>query len=89
MANEFGRLVQGLPDGRVNETNTIFFIHRNLVLKDRLKDVTYASFVCDLRPNKKETHCTRLTAGGDRINYPDDVGTPTADVTLAKTFFKA
>ncbi len=26
----------------------------------------------------------RLTAGGDRINYPKDVGTPTADMTLVK-----
>jgi len=23
-------------------------------------------------------------AGGDRINYPEDVGTPTADMTLVK-----
>ncbi len=33
-ANEFGRLAQGLPDGRVNGTNTTFFIHKNLVPKD-------------------------------------------------------
>ncbi len=26
----------------------------------------------------------RLTVGGDRINYPDDCGTPTADMTLFK-----
>jgi hypothetical protein len=29
-------------------------------------------------------HRTRLTAGGDRINYPGDAGTPTADMTLFK-----
>jgi hypothetical protein len=23
-------------------------------------------------------------AGGDRINYPEDMGTPTADMTLVK-----
>ena len=88
-ANEFGRLAQGLPDGRVKGTNTIFFIHKNLVPKERMKDVTYASFTCDMRPNKKETHRTRLTAGGDRINYPEDVGTPTADMTLVKTLFNS
>jgi hypothetical protein len=33
-ANEFGRLAQGLPDGRVKGTNTIFFIHKNLVPKE-------------------------------------------------------
>ncbi len=47
--------------------------------------MTYGSFVCDIKQNKNETHQTRLTAGGDRINYPEDVGTPTADMTLIKT----
>ena len=42
-----------------------------------------------MKPNKKETHRTRITAGGDRINYPEDVGTPTADMTLVKTFFNS
>jgi TfoX/Sxy family transcriptional regulator of competence genes len=88
-ANEFGRLAQGLKDGRVTGTNTIFFIPKELVPKDRLKDVTYGSFSCDMKPNKKESHRTRLTAGGDRINYPEDVGTPTADMTLVKTFFNS
>jgi hypothetical protein len=37
-----------------------------------------------MKPNKSETHRTRLTAGGDRINYLEDVGTPTADTTLFK-----
>jgi len=88
-ANEFGRLAQGLADGRVTGTNTIFFIRKDLVPKDRIKDVTYASFICDMKPNKKETHRTRITAAGDRINYPDDVGTPTADMTLVKTFLNS
>ena len=30
-----------------------------------------------------------LTAGGDKINYPEDVGTPTADMTLVKAFFNS
>jgi hypothetical protein len=37
-----------------------------------------------VKPNKEEKHCTQLTAGGDRINYPEDMGTPTADMTLIK-----
>jgi hypothetical protein len=50
-----------------------------------MKDVTYESFSCDYKPNKEERECTRLTVGGDRINYPDDCdGTPTADTTLFK-----
>jgi hypothetical protein len=47
-------------------------------------DVTYGSFSCDFKPNKEEKERTRLTAGGNQINYPDDCGTPTADMTLFK-----
>ena len=83
-ANEFGRLAQGLKDGRVKGTNTIKFIRKDQIPQDRRKDVTYGSFSCDMKPNMAETHRTRLTAGGDRINYPEDVGTPTADMTLFK-----
>jgi hypothetical protein len=31
----------------------------------------------------------RLTAGGDRIRYPDNVGTPTADMTLVKVLLNS
>jgi hypothetical protein len=87
-ANEFGRLAQGVGR-RVKAINTIFFICKNQVPKDRMKDVTYRSFSCDMKPKKTETHQTRLTAGGDRINYPEDVGTPTAEMTLVKTLLNS
>ncbi len=54
-----------------------------------MKDVTYGSFSCDMKPNKAETHQARLTAGGDRIKYLEDVGTPTADMTLVKTMLNS
>ena len=41
-------------------------------------DVTYGQIVCDIREGKAEKNRTRLTVGGNRINYPVDVGTPTA-----------
>ena len=83
-ANEFGRLANGLKDGRVKPTNTIQFIQKEEVPFDRIKDVTYGSFSCDIKPNKEKINCTRLTMGGDSINYPDDCGTPTADMILFK-----
>jgi hypothetical protein len=49
-----------------------------------MKDVTYGSFSCDLKPNKAETYQTRLTSGRDRINHPKDVGSLTADMTLVR-----
>ena len=55
-ANEFGRLANGLKDGQVKPTNTIQFIRKEDVPADRMKDVTYGSFSCDLKPNKEEVH---------------------------------
>jgi hypothetical protein len=46
--------------------------------------ITYAKFVCDLKPNKAKVHRTRLTVGGNKVHYPGNVGTPTADLTLVK-----
>ena len=80
-ANEFGRLAQGIG-GRIKGTDTIRFVSKTTVPPDRYKDVTYGKFVCEIKPNKSEIHRTRLTVGGDKVNYPDDVGTPTADLLL-------
>jgi len=54
-----------------------------------MRDVTYGKFVCDYRPQKESPFRTRLTVGGDRVNYPGDVGTPTADLLLAKIMFNS
>ena len=81
--NEIGRLAQGMP-GRVEGTNAIFFIPKARVPADRWKDVTHGRIVCNIRDNKVETHRTRLTIGGDKINNPEDCGTPTADLLMVK-----
>jgi hypothetical protein len=81
-ANEFGRLAQGVG-GRVKGTNTITFIKKSDVPHDQQKDVTYGQFVCSIRPEKEEVHRTRFTVGGDRVNYPGEVATPTADMLVA------
>ncbi len=44
----------------------------------------YAQLVCDARPQKKEKNCAWLVAGGDKVNYPGDCGTPTADILTVK-----
>jgi hypothetical protein len=82
-ANKFGRLAQGVG-GRIKGMDTIFFICKHQVPEDRWKDKTYAKFVCELRPNKAKKHRTQLTVGGDKVHYPGDVGTQTADWTLVK-----
>ena len=40
--------------------------------------------VCDIRTQKIETHITRLTAGGNIIDYPGEVSTPTSYLTTIK-----
>ena len=81
--NEIGRLFQGMP-GRVKGTNTAFFIHSHEIPTERWRDVTYGRIVTAYRPDKKEPNRTRLTIGGDQINYPHDCGTPTADLLTVK-----
>jgi hypothetical protein len=83
VANEFGRLAQGVG-GRVKGKDTIKFIKKDNVPYERRKVVMYGSFTCDVRPYKEKKERTRLTAGGDCINYPDNVGMPTADMILFK-----
>jgi hypothetical protein len=87
-ADEFGRLAQGIK-GRVKATDTIRFIHKHEVPQDRFKDITYIRFVCQVRTEKKDPYRTRATMGGNLINYPDDVGTPTANLLLIKVFFNS
>jgi hypothetical protein len=43
--NELGRLAQGMP-GRAKGTDTIFFIPRHMVPKERTRDVTYGLITC-------------------------------------------
>ena len=87
-ANEFGRLAQGVG-GRIKGTNTITFIRMKDVPKDRMKDVTYGQFVCMVRPEKAEQNRTRFVVGGDKINYPGEVATPTTEMLVTKLLFNS
>jgi hypothetical protein len=55
---------------RLYNTNTIIFIRRSNIPKGR--KVTYGSFVVDSKDHKEEKERTRLTVGGDQIEYPGD-----------------
>jgi hypothetical protein len=67
---------------RLYNTNTIRFIRRSNDPKGR--KVTYGSFVVDIKDHKEEKERTRLTLGGDQIEYPGDKSTRTAGLTTAK-----
>ena len=65
-------------------TETMRFIHEHKVPKNQHKDVTYGSFMCSVQNEKDEPNQTRLMVGGDQINYPGEVATPTAEMLVAK-----
>jgi hypothetical protein len=80
---EIGRLAQGLP-GIVDGTDTIDFIEKEDVPQQRIRVCTYAKIVASYRPEKADPNRIRITVGGDKINYPGDCGTPTADLLTVK-----
>ena len=87
MSNEIGRLAQG--NNKVKGTNTMFFITYDDIPFDRRKDITYVRIVVDFRSQKNEKERTRITVGGNRIHYPGNVSTKTAETTTAKILFNS
>ena len=87
LANEIGRLAQGIRD--IKGTNTFFFIRKSEIPTNRRKDVTYGRIVVTYRPQKSEPNRTRLTVGGDRVNYPFETSTPTADLPTIKMLWNS
>ena len=87
LANEFGRLckviVKTRPKAdRMKVTGTIFFTTKDKIPKDR--KITYANFICNICPQKSETHRVRLPAGGDKLNYPGDPSSPAVSLLNVK-----
>ena len=88
-ANKFEQLANGIG-GRINNpTNTIELICQHEVPTERMKDVTYGQFVCMVRTEQAEPNQTCFTVGGDRINYPGKVATPTTEMLVAKMLFNS
>jgi hypothetical protein len=82
--NKLEWLEQGMP-GQVKGTVMIFFIPRDRVPRARAMDVTYGLITCSIRPEKiEEPNQTRLVAGGNRVHYPFNTGTPTANLLTIK-----
>ena len=70
--------------GKVEGTNTIYFIDKSNVPAERWKDVTYGRVVVAYLPEKPDPYQTQLTGGGNLIAYPGDCGTPTVDLITVK-----
>ena len=87
-ANEFGRLfANGVGHSRpsaerIEGTGTLFPIRKNAIPKGR--NITYANFICAIRPQKAETHRVRLTFGGDKLDFPGDPSSPAVSLLTTK-----
>ena len=76
MSNELGRAAQG--NSKVKGNDTLDFIHKHEVPVN--KTVTYSNFICDFRPLKSEQYRARMTVGGDKRTYTDDIASPAASM---------
>ena len=56
---------------------------------DRQRTITYARVVCADRPEKNNPKRVRITCGGDRIDFPGDVSTKTADIVTVKVLLNS
>ena len=84
-SNSFGKEIRRLA----TTTITIFFINKTDIPQDRRGDKTYGRIVCVYREGKKDKYHTRITIGGNLINYPGNCGTPTADLLTVKLLFNS
>jgi hypothetical protein len=78
--NEFARLFQGC--GETDGVDVLEWINRKDV--PRNKQVTYSRYVVDVRPEKSEPYQTRITAGGNKIDYTGNVTTHTSSMETIK-----
>jgi hypothetical protein len=79
-SKSFAKEIRRLAD----TTKTIAFVSKQQIPQGRRKDITYGRICCDYRSEKADPNRTRITVGGDRITYPGDCGTPTADLLTVK-----
>ena len=79
-SQSFGKEIRRLA----TTTETIFFINKQEIPNERKGDVTYGRIVCVYQEGKKDKYRTRITMGGNLINYPGDCGTPIAILLMVK-----
>jgi hypothetical protein len=72
---------------RLYKTNTIIFIRKSSMPPGC--KATYGSFLVDIKEHKEDIERTRLTVGGDQIEYHGDKSTRTVGLTTAKNLINS
>ena len=65
----------------------MFFVQHSQIPPGR--KISYSNFICDVRPQKSEIHCVRLTAGGDKLDAYEETSSPTVSLIDAKLHFNS
>jgi hypothetical protein len=81
---EFGGLAQGDNKTKTKGTNAMFVMTHDDIDKLHGKKYTYANIVLDHCPQKEDPNRIRITAGGNLIQFDDELSVRTADITTAK-----
>ena len=87
LANNFGRLAQGVGTRMPTGKNTVFFIPHSSVPAKRT--VAYSRLVASIQPHKIETHRVHVTFGRNRLDFPGDTTTNCASLTTTKCIFNS
>ena len=82
LANNFGRLAQGVKYRIPTGNSTIFFIHPSKIPEH--KKVTYGRLVVDIRPSKDEKYRVRITVGGDKLDFCGYASSVAASIATVK-----
>ena len=79
--NKFKRLFQGY--GTTEGMDILNWIHCDQVPQN--KKVTHQHYTAGIRPEKSEIHRTRITTGGNSLDYHSNVSTHTASMETIMT----
>ena len=79
-SNDLGHMTSGIRNIKGN--NVLVFIHKKEIPRD--KRIIYGNMVYDFRSNKEDKYRTRLTVGGDRLDYEGNQSSPTASLLGSK-----
>jgi hypothetical protein len=86
----FGKVFGGMAQGDIKMgqkgTNAMFVMTHNEIahVLRAGKVFTYENSIVDHRPQQEDPNCIRFTAGGNLINYKEELLVRTADINTAK-----
>jgi hypothetical protein len=89
-ANELGQLCQGIstspyPNTKwVADINTFFPIDFHDIPFQKRMEICHTMVVCEVRPEKDDPDCTRITISSNHICFPGDMGTNIASLEVVK-----